>query len=139
MSGQEKKPISTIQEIENREWRESLDYVLQEQGPERVLLEVKNVTLCCRPELACFPDAVTARGQKHLRELLRAVEEGWRAVIFFLVQRGEAQGFAPADHIDPEYGRLLRQVAQGGVEVMAYRTLVSPQEVRLDCPLKVCL
>lgn len=85
-----------------------LDFFLQ-RGGEGVLLEVKNVTLTDGQGIACFPDAVTLRGQKHLRELLRAVQEGYRGVIFFLVQRGEAVAFCPADDIDPEYGRSLRR------------------------------
>ncbi len=115
-----------------------LDFLL-ENRKERVLVEVKNVTLCCRPHLACFPDAVTLRGQKHLRELMSAVGQGYRSVIFFLVQRGEAQVFAPADEIDPEYGRLLRQAAASGVEVLAYRTVVDPDETRLGEGLKIDL
>lgn len=114
------------------------DFLL-ERGGERTLLEVKNVTLCCRDEVACFPDAVTERGQKHLRELLRAKGEEWRAAVLFLVQRGAAKGFTPADAIDPEYGRLLREVARGGVEVLAYRTLVTPTEVWIDRELPVIL
>jgi sugar fermentation stimulation protein A len=102
-----------------------IDFMLEGFG-EKVLLEVKNVTLCCAPDVACFPDAVTLRGQKHLRELARAVGQGWRGLIFFLVQRSEAHSFTPADAIDPAYGRLLREVAAAGVEVMAYRTAVSP-------------
>ncbi len=98
------------------------------RGQERAYVEVKNVTLCCAPAVACFPDAVTTRGQKHLRELLAAHREGHRAVIFFLVQRGEAAAFTPADAIDPEYGRLLREVVAAGVEVLAYRSRVSPQQ-----------
>jgi sugar fermentation stimulation protein A len=113
-----------------------LDFMLEKEG-ERTLLEVKNVTLCCRPGEACFPDAVTLRGRKHLRELVAAVDQGWRAIIFFLVQRGEAQSFGPADEIDPEYGRLLRWATGAGVEVLAYRTLVSPDEVRLGNRLPV--
>jgi len=104
-----------------------------------VLLEVKNVTLCCDEDVACFPDAVTARGQKHLRDLMASVGDGWRAVIFFLVQRGEAQAFAPADHIDPAYGRLLRQALGCGVEVLACRTIVNRQETCLAEPLKLSL
>ena len=115
-----------------------LDFMLEKAG-ERVLLEVKNVTLCCRPGLACFPDAVTLRGQKHLRELAAAVEQGCRAVIFFLVQRGEARSFAPADAIDPAYGRLLRRAVAAGVEVLAYRTMVSPQAVRTGAKVNVVL
>ncbi|HEX9872746.1 MAG TPA: DNA/RNA nuclease SfsA [Deferrimonas sp.] len=107
-----------------------IDFLLT-KGEEKVLVEVKNVTLCCRETVACFPDAVTLRGQKHLRELLRARSEGYRAVIFFLVQRGEATAFAPADDIDPEYGRLLREVAAGGVEVLAYRTVITPESNRV--------
>jgi sugar fermentation stimulation protein A len=107
-----------------------IDFLLEKPG-ERALVEVKNVTLCCQPGLACFPDAVTTRGQKHLRELLRARQEGYRAAIFFLVQRGEATAFTPADAIDPEYGRLLRQVTAAGVEALAYKSVVSPEENRV--------
>ena len=106
---------------------------------EKVLLEVKNVTLCCNGQVACFPDAVTARGQKHLRDLMAAVDDGWRSVILFLVQRREAHLFAPADQVDPQYGRLLRQAHRVGVDVMAYRTIVNPQETCLREALKLLL
>jgi sugar fermentation stimulation protein A len=106
---------------------------------DNILLEVKNVTLCCRPGVACFPDAVTSRGQKHLRDLMYALQNGWRAVIFFLVQRGEADSFTPADDIDPVYGRLLREASETGVEVLAYRADVSPHENRLSRQLTVLL
>ena len=115
-----------------------LDFGL-EKGAERVFVEVKNVTLCCAERIACFPDAVTTRGQKHLRELARVRAAGMRGVIFFLVQRGEAQAFTPADAIDPEYGRLLREVAAAGVEVLAYRSVVSPEENRVGERLPVLL
>lgn len=120
-------------------WGESrLDFGLR-RGEEQALVEVKNVTLTCAPHIACFPDAVTTRGQKHLRELLAARQQGLRAVIFFLVQRGEAKAFTPADSIDPDYGRLLRGVAAGGVEVLAYRSRVTPQENRVGERLEVKL
>ena len=115
-----------------------IDFMLEDAN-EKVLLEVKNVTLCCQPGLACFPDAVTTRGQKHLRELIKAKQEGWRAVIFFLVQRGEAELFSPADDIDAEYGRLLRDAVVCGVEAIACRTLVSPTENRVDKKIPVKL
>lgn len=115
-----------------------IDFCL-ERDDAKVLLEVKNVTLCCGATTACFPDAVTARGQKHLRELLAARSQGYRAVIFFLVQRGEAQRFAPADEIDPEYGRLLREAVAGGVEALAYKTIVTPQENRVGERIPVVL
>jgi sugar fermentation stimulation protein A len=114
-----------------------IDFYLEKAG-DKVLLEVKNVTLCdCG--VARFPDAVTTRGQKHLTELRAAVSTGWRGVIFFLVQRGEATSFAPADEIDPDYGRLLREVVAAGVEPLAYRTLTSPTENRVAVRIPVVL
>lgn len=113
-----------------------IDFLLEKPG-EKVLVEVKNVTLCCAPQVACFPDAVTTRGQKHLRELLRARQEGYRAVIFFLVQRGEATAFTPADAIDAEYGRLLREVSAAGVEALAYKSIVTPEENRVGARIPI--
>ncbi len=107
-----------------------IDFLLENQH-RKVLVEVKNVTLICAPQVACFPDAVTLRGQKHLRELMDARRAGYGAVIFFLVQRGEARAFTPADAIDPDYGRLLRQALAEGVEVLAYGSRVSPLECRV--------
>lgn len=115
-----------------------LDFLLT-RGEERVLVEVKNVTLTCAPQLACFPDAVTVRGQRHLRELMAARQQGWRAAIFFLVQRGEATAFTTADAIDPEYGRLLRQAAAAGVEVIACKSVVTPEENRVGERIPVLL
>ncbi len=115
-----------------------IDFLL-EKADEKVLVEVKNVTLIKDGSTACFPDAVTTRGQKHLRELLQAKQQGYRAVIFFLVQRGEATAFAPADAIDPEYGRLLRAVVAGGVEALAYKTAATPEENRVVQAIPVVL
>ena len=115
-----------------------IDFMLEGDN-QKVLLEVKNVTLCCQPGVACFPDAVTTRGQKHLRDLLLAKEQGWRAVIFFLVQRGDAHTFSPADNIDATYGRLLREAVSCGVEALAYRTQVSPEITRVEQQLPICL
>lgn len=102
----------------------------------RCFVEVKNVTLE-ESGRALFPDAVTTRGQKHLRELMRVVREGDRGVIFFTVQRGDANSVSPADMIDPEYGRLLRLAMDNGVEALAYRALVTPEEIKLTERLPV--
>lgn len=107
-----------------------IDFLLS-KGVENVLLEVKNVTLTLNSEVARFPDAVTARGQKHLKDLLAALSEGYRGVILFLVQRAEARSFQPADSIDPVYGKLLRQAIRGGVEAVAYKTKTTPRETVL--------
>lgn len=114
-----------------------IDFLLQREG-EAILVEVKNVTLCSA-SVASFPDAVTERGQKHLRELARARIEGYRAVIFFLVQRCEATAFTPADAIDPRYGQLLREVTAAGVEVLAYRSVVTTEENSIGARIPVLL
>ncbi|GFO69145.1 sugar fermentation stimulation protein [Geomonas limicola] len=99
-------------------------------------VEVKNVTLVEQGR-ALFPDAVSARGQKHLRELMEMVRQGHRAVNLFVVQRADGDSLAPADHIDPVYGKLLREAARSGVELLAYRAAVSPVEIRLERRLAV--
>jgi sugar fermentation stimulation protein A len=101
-------------------------------------VEVKNVTLV-EDGLARFPDAVTERGQKHLRELMAMVGAGARAANLFVVQRGDARAVAPADAIDPAYGRLLRQAADAGVELLAYQARVTPTEIVLSHPLPLLL
>lgn len=112
-----------------------IDLLLERPG-ERCFVEVKNVTLVENGR-ALFPDAVTTRGQKHLQELMRVVREGDRSVIFFTVQRGDGNSVSPADTIDPEYGRLLRMALENGVEALAYRALVTPEEIRLTERLPV--
>jgi len=112
--------------------------LLLEGSERRCYVEVKNVTLV-DGDRALFPDAVTERGQKHLRELMEVVRQGDRGVIFFVVQREDASTVGPADTIDPEYGRLLRLAVQHGVEAIAYRALVTPEEIRLTMRLPVVL
>lgn len=83
-------------------------------------VEVKNVTLAENGQ-GFFPDAVTERGQKHLRELMAQVEQGDRAVLFFVVNHTGIETVRPADQIDRKYGELLREACDAGVEVIAYR------------------
>ncbi len=101
-------------------------------------VEVKNVTLAIDGS-AAFPDAVTTRGTKHLRELIRLKRKGHRTAVVFVIQRGDCNGFRPADEIDPEYGRWLRRAARAGVEVLPYQASVTPEEIalttRLECKL----
>jgi len=112
--------------------------LLLESPHQRCFVEVKNVTLV-ENGLALFPDAVTTRGQKHLHELMRVVREGDCGVIFFTVQRGDGKSVSPADAIDPEYGRLLRLAIKNGVEALAYRALITPQEILLTERLPVVI
>lgn len=102
-------------------------------------VEVKSVTLLERvsenkqktKNCGYFPDAISARAAKHLRELMRIVRQGDRAVILFCVPHSKIQQVRPADHIDPKYGELLREAIAAGVEVMAYKAKLSPRELVL--------
>lgn len=113
-----------------------IDLLLKTRGEACCYVEVKNVTLV-EGGIALFPDAVSARGTKHLRELAAVAESGQRAVIFFCVQRADAIEVRPADNIDPQYGKTLRQVLARGVEALAYDVCISLRAVELRGPLPV--
>ncbi len=115
-----------------------IDLVASSAVAKKCYIEVKNVTLV-EGETARFPDAVTERGRKHLLELERKVAEGERAAMIYLVQRGDAARFRPADDIDPAYGEALRRAAKTGVEVYALLCEVSPEGVRAKGLLPVDL
>lgn len=102
------------------------------EAPERppCYVEVKNCTMLAGEHVA-FPDAVTTRGQKHLRELAHAVSLGHRAVMFYYVGRSDGLRWRPADEIDPTYGQLLRTALVAGVQALAYRVEYTPNGVRL--------
>lgn len=102
-------------------------------------VEVKHVTLSLQPGLGSFPDAVTKRGQKHLRELIQQVQQGYRAVLVFIIMRTDVTLVKPEDTIDRDYGQLLRQAVAQGVEVIAYATDISPQQIRLSHAIPVVL
>jgi sugar fermentation stimulation protein A len=104
----------------------------------RCFVEVKSTTLV-RGRTALFPDAVTERGVKHLEELMRVVAAGERAVQFFFVSRAAVARFAPADDIDPAYGRTLRRAAARGVEILAYASRVRPDRLELAGELPIDL
>jgi sugar fermentation stimulation protein A len=112
-----------------------VDILLENQN-QRCYVEVKNCTLR-QGNRALFPDAVTARGAKHLLELAHMVQAGHRAVIFFLVNRSDCSSMAPAEAIDPNYACLLREVNQMGVEAMAYRTHADLTGVRIQREIPV--
>jgi len=108
-----------------------LDILLSSEDGKRCYVEIKNCTLV-KEGVACFPDAVTSRGLKHLLELSALVSKGYRCVIFYVIQRMDAKIFQPADHIDPAYGRELRQVLKHGVEILVYDTRIDLKTIRLN-------
>jgi sugar fermentation stimulation protein A len=109
--------------------RSRIDMLLWEKD-KKCYVEVKNVTLV-EENVARFPDAVTQRGTKHLNELMNMVEQGHRAVMFYLVQRGDATLFQPAADIDPVYAETLKQAVHKGVEILVYEADVSVKEINM--------
>ncbi len=101
-------------------------------------IEVKSVTLCADRH-ARFPDAVTERGRRHLEHLVARREAGERAALLYVVQRADANDVAPADDIDPAYGRTLREAAAAGVEIHALSARVTADRIRLERVLPVLL
>jgi sugar fermentation stimulation protein A len=106
-----------------------VDLVVEGNGLPRLAVEVKNVSMA-EGRRALFPDSVTDRGRKHLRELAREVREGREAAVLFLVQRGDCRVFSPADAVDPAYGRALRWAAREGVKVLVHRAILDARGVR---------
>lgn len=101
-------------------------------------VEVKNVTLNV-DGAAAFPDSVSERGTKHLKELMRLKRLGHRAAVVFVIQRGDCKTFRPADEIDKEYGRWLRKAVKAGVEALPYVAKVTPKEIVLTRRLETVL
>ena len=107
--------------------------------------EIKNVSLAvtvgenaAEKTVAMFPDAVTERGQKHLQEMMDLMEQGFTCEMIYVIQREDCTEFAPADHIDPEYGKLLRKAVTKGLRVSALPCRLSKEEIVLQAePLRV--
>ena len=80
---------------------------------------------------ALFPDAPTERGRRHVLELIKAKEEGYRTRILFLIQRPDANSFSPNDELDPKFGEALRKALNHGVEIHAYRSHFDGKSIKL--------
>lgn len=107
-----------------------IDLLLTRAETELCYVEIKNCTLVT-DGIACFPDAVTLRGLRHLIELQKLISEGCRCIIFFLVQRMDARLFTPADQIDPAYGQELRRAVKNGVEMLVYDVMIDLERIVL--------
>ena len=107
-----------------------MDILLSSDNSELAFVEVKNVTLM-EDGKARFPDSVTTRGQKHLRELMGVLKPGVRAVLFFHIGRGGARHVEAAGNIDPTYADLLQQAEAAGVEVLAYESQITANTVTI--------
>ena len=115
-----------------------IDFVLSEKGRRDCYVEVKSVTLLESPFTrgeGYFPDSVSIRGQKHLRELSTIALGGARALLFFCVQHSGIRRVRSADHIDSAYGESLRTAIKTGVEVVAYKTRFGSSYPRIWRPI----
>lgn len=116
-----------------------IDLLLEDPSRPPCYVEVKNCTLRRGGGPVEFPDAVTARGAKHLVELADMVADGARAVMAYLVQREDGDRFTIAADIDPDYAAGLKQAIAAGVEVICYRCRLSPDEIAVTEPVPVKL
>lgn len=109
-----------------------IDFLLSDPDRPPAYVEVKNVHLMRQPGLAEFPDCVTARGAKHLRDLAGEVARGNRAVMLYVLQRDDCDRFALAHDLDPAYTEALSEAIARGVEALAYRARLSTERISLD-------
>ena len=114
-----------------------IDLLLESDSRPPCYVEIKNVTLLRQKGLAEFPDAVTTRGKKHLEELSNEVAQGARAVMFYLVQRNDADAFCLASDIDPDYFHSYNAALETGVETIVWACSLSATEIVLDRQLPV--
>jgi sugar fermentation stimulation protein A len=114
---------------EVRQGASRLDFLLRHRGRD-VFAEVKSATWVVGRQ-ALFPDAPTERGTRHVRELGALARGGTRAAVIFVVQRRDATSFAPHAERDPHFAAALRDAHEAGVEVLAYRSSITPRGCRL--------
>ncbi|MGE5579103.1 MAG: DNA/RNA nuclease SfsA [Bacillota bacterium] len=130
--GEDQRVESGAVKAPARPVRSRMDFYLDGGSREgSCLIEVKSVTLC-RAGVGLFPDAPTDRGARHLRELARAVEEGYRAYVVFIAQREDIRIVKPNRETDPAFADALEQAEKAGVRLLGYTCRVTPEEITLD-------
>ena len=107
------------------------DFLLSNQK-KKCFLEVKNVTLMRKKNVAEFPDAITSRGTKHLRELIIAKKKGFDAYMLYLIQRDDCKSFKIAEDIDPEYKNAFNEAVKNGVKILCYDCKLNNEEIRIN-------
>ncbi|MEO8421574.1 MAG: DNA/RNA nuclease SfsA [Hyphomicrobium sp.] len=114
-----------------------IDILLEDERKGRCYVEVKNVHLMREAGRAEFPDGVTTRGAKHLRELSLMVAQGHRAVMLYLIQRVDVATFSIAGDFDPDYAEAFKLAAAAGVEALAYRCRLNSEEIAVDKAVRI--
>lgn len=124
-------PNITYLKPEYRYGASRVDFYLEEDGTEKVLIEVKGVTLE-RGGVGYFPDAPTERGIKHLKELAAAAGLGYRCYIAFVIQMPHVSVVLPNEETHPQFARALEDAEASGVKVLYLGCRMSPEEVAID-------
>ncbi len=137
---QELENYATLKtEVKYGQENSRIDILLQDPQKADCYIEVKSVTLLDEESVSgqgYFPDTVTTRGQKHLRELTEMVQNGSRAILFFAVLHSGIEKVSPAHHIDAKYSHLLKEAQEAGVEVICYKAELSNTEMKLQSAVK---
>ncbi|MEP0354248.1 DNA/RNA nuclease SfsA [Paraglaciecola sp.] len=127
LSGYEKIKAEVKYGFENSR----IDFLLSSPNKPDCFVEVKSVTLL-ENEVGFFPDAKTARGLKHLRELQHIIKQGKRAVLLFCVQHTGIENVQVAEHIDPAYAKELKLAIKNGVEVLCYGNAINSEKIYIN-------
>ena len=107
------------------------DFLITE-GTKKSFIEVKNVTLSRKKGVAEFPDAVTSRGLKHIQELLKANQKGYKIYLLYIIQRDDCNKFELAKDIDPKYCELLVKAVKKNLNVLCYDCKFSSKGIKLN-------
>ena len=112
------------------------DFLVSKKN-DKAFIEVKNVTLSRKKGLAEFPDAVTARGLKHINELIKASKKKYKIFILYLIQRNDCKLFTIANDIDPNYASALRKAVKNNLNILCYDCKFSPKGIKLNNKIKL--
>ena len=113
------------------------DFLLLNKEKNKVFIEVKNVTLSRKEELAEFPDTVTSRGLKHINELVKAGKKDYKIFILYLIQRSDCKSFSIAKDIDPDYADALAKAVKNKLKILCYDCKFSLKGIKLNNKIKI--
>lgn len=131
------RPGATILAEQKYGENSRIDFLISEEDRSPCFIEVKNVHLVRRRGLHEFPDCKTARGTKHLGELIRQVEAGNRAMMLYIIQRWDGARFSIASDLDPAYARAFADAKGAGVEMLALKCRITPEEITAVEPVEI--
>jgi len=114
-----------------------IDILLQDENKPDCYVEIKNVHLMRKVGFAEFPDSITERGKKHLNELSAYAQQGYRCVMFYLIQRTDAETFSLARDIDSDYAHTFDTAIKSGVEAYAYSCTISSKGIDINAPVSM--